>query len=195
MTKLMLVAAVLLVSLSAVKADTSQNDEQVIGRLMRQTDSGDLTFRLEITERFEEFVPPPRKHHENEVPVPGLAPVRMLKIDCISGCSRQVSFSENVDDILMGAWTVWGIDNQFVTLWGGATTTWIRVYSYGPDGVQKVLEAGTDAFPNFEHTGESSPEILLVHNDAWKEKDRLDRSHRQLWRWDGTRYQLVEGGS
>jgi hypothetical protein len=176
--------------LPAMANSESATPDALISRVIG--DVNHATFRLDITERLEKFsTHTPAKTTRHKLKTPDFLPVRTVEIECTSGCSKKVRFTEDLADVPLGAFRLWDGTSQFVTIWGGATAYWVRIYNVDQSGVKKVFEEATKSAPQFGFAADSSPVVVL--NDPTSTVKSGFATHGRVWKWSGERYQAVSG--
>lgn len=122
-------------------------------------DKGERTFQLDIVEIENEA----GSDHSGR----SRGITREVRIQCISGCDRTISYRENIDDPLLGGAFVLRDDSpEFVTTWGGGSAYHVRIYRVEGDRIAKVLDAGTKSFPQFVMDRDGTFLTVLTDQDA-----------------------------
>ena len=196
----MRLSSVLLLTIlaSSVLADETPKKPRIVSGpemlLMRATSHRlGPQFTLDVTERIERYAEPVTSTIHGTVETDtGYMPWRTLKIDCTANCKSAVHYEEDLGpDLPIGLLLFPDLDDQFITLSEGPTTLVLRIYSYADQGIDKVLEVGTDVFPCFNlGDGLKQFEVALHYKNEGEDAARL---HFEVWTWNGDAYVRTVG--
>jgi hypothetical protein len=148
-------------------------------------DTGERVFQLDIVEITSKAAP---NQSGQQIDI-----TREVRIRCVSGCNRDVSYREVVDVPPFGGAFVLRDDSpEFVTTWGGGSAYHVRIYRVEGDHIAKVLEEGTKSFPQFVMDHDGSFITVLTDPDS-PHKVRKITLRGILWR-NGPKGYAANGG-
>ncbi len=184
MNKIVIPALLIALFLSVAPAVSAAPQEKLLARLT--ADIGDRTVQLDIMDKLIK-VPTviSSNDHGHALKNPGFLPIRRLIIKCLTACKKEIKFEEEIDDFPLGAFRLWDGSSQLITIWGGATSYRVRVYSVDRTEIYKVFEESTIEAPQFVRVENDQQAIILVNRDFSGEKKQA------FWVWDGGQYHPV----
>ncbi len=144
-------------------------------------------YQLDVVEKWVTFDPPiASKRGDTHSQAAGMA-VRDVRIRCIDHCTKNLTYDEEVPDMIMGVFSYGDVDNEFITIWGGATAIWVRIYRVENDRIVKVMEDAAKGAPQFIFDKDGATQVVMT-DDMAPMKKYTRHFTGQIWKSQSGRY-------